>query len=66
MTCTVCGKEFAGRKHQKFCSAECRKRGRALSKKREAIADVVFRLEWAAWKRDFAQGKTTSNLEVSA
>lgn len=66
MTCQMCGKEFAGRKYQKFCSAECRKCGRALSKKRKAIAEVVFKLEWAAWKRDFALGKTTSNLEVSA
>ena len=66
MTCPMCGKDFAGRKHQKFCSAECCLRNRALNKKRKAIAEVVFKLEWAAWKRDFAQGKTTSNLEVSA
>ena len=66
MTCPTCGKEFAGRKHQKYCSVKCCVRSRNLNKKRKAFEAVVFREEWAAWKRDFAQGKTASNLEVDA
>ena len=29
------------------------------------MAKITFEREWAQWKKDFAKGKTASNLEVS-
>lgn len=66
MTCPICGKTFEGRKHQKYCSNACRFKGVGVNKKRREILAVKFALEWEAWKRDFALGKTVSNVEVRA
>ncbi len=56
--CKYCGKEFTptkGKPHQKFC-----KPSHATLYYRQKKID--FEIDWAAWKRDFALGRTVSNL----
>ena len=68
MTCEQCQREFTPAPfhyHQKFCSAECRIKYRRQEKRRQLMAKITFEREWAQWKKDFAKGKTASNLEVS-
>ena len=65
MTCAVCGKVFEERNdRQRYCSPKCRQWAGWLNAKRRKIRQFEFEAEWAAWKRDFALGKTKSNLEV--
>ena len=67
MICKVCGREFEKhRPNQRYCEPACRKRAHCFAVKRRELERINFELEWAAWKRDFALGKTKSNLEVTA
>ena len=66
MTCKICGREFNGRPYQKYCSRECYRQSAKVNKKRREFSAIAFEIDWAAWKRDFALGKTESNLEASA
>ena len=65
MNCPTCGKEFEPRQYQKYCCKACRLKAYRVNKTRAELAHINFVLEWAAWKRDFALGKTASNLEVT-
>ena len=59
--CQTCQESFeAARRnpHQKFCSDNCRKKAAYERKKLK----TWFAREWRAWLRDFALGKTQSNL----
>lgn len=67
MTCSICGREFnPNRPYQKYCKPECRKQAARILHKRRELAQIGFEIDWAAWKRDFALGKTLSNLEATA
>ena len=66
MTCKICGREFDGRPYQKYCSRECYRKSATVNQKRRALARIGFEIDWASWKRDFALGKTVSNLEATA
>ena len=67
MICSICGRKFnPNSPYQKYCSWECYKKSTAVNQKRRAMARISFEIEWAAWKRDFALGKTVSNLEATA
>ncbi len=65
MICKACKKTFKPvdnqHPHQKFCSEKCRRRYQRLKPLRELEEQEWFEEEWAAWKRDFAAGKTQSN-----
>lgn len=59
--CQTCGAEFTptfAHPQQKYCSRRCQER----SKAEHAKLKMWFEVEWQAWKRDFAAGKTQSNL----
>ena len=66
MTCVQCKKKFKPAPfhyHQKFCSRECRDKYLRQQPRRQLIAQLTFEREWAQWKKDFAAGKTQSNLK---
>lgn len=65
MNCPICGTEFEPRQYQKYCCKACRLKAYTVNKKRAEFDKITFALEWAAWRRDFALGKTTSNLGVT-
>ena len=66
MLCKICGRDFERRNpNQRYCNPDCQKRARNAERKRRRLVQISFELEWAAWKRDFALGKTKSNLEVT-
>ena len=61
-TCEHCGAEFTidePRRHKRFCSGACEYRHRKEKQR-------CFEREWTAWKRDFALGKTQSNIKEAA
>ena len=63
MTCLHCHREFTPRQwNHKFCSRECYDAYLKGEPKRQLIARINFEREWAQWKKDFAEGKTESNL----
>lgn len=66
MKCPICDNEFEGRPYKKYCSQACCLKASNGKKKRAEQERIAFELEWAAWKRDFARGKTVSNLGVRA
>lgn len=62
-TCPVCQKLFEPTNPlQKYCSKKCVRKAQRERSARVYQLRVNFNLEWAAWKRDFALGKTQSNL----
>ena len=63
MTCLHCQREFTPRQwNHRFCSDQCRRANSRETRKRQLIAQITFEREWAQWKKDFAGGKTESNL----
>ncbi|MBR1645214.1 MAG: hypothetical protein IJ774_05800 [Selenomonadaceae bacterium] len=58
--CPICKQKFTpatNHPYQKYCSATCRERAPI----ERAKLKTWFAVEWEAWKRDFAAGKTQSN-----
>ena len=56
--CPNCGKHFAPNVNQrKYCSHCSKAKTRKWIKKQ-----AWFAREWASWKRDFANGRTVSNV----
>lgn len=67
MICPICEKNFTPRRsNQKYCTRQCYNRAQAQARRIRAQAHARWKMEWAAWKRDFALGKTVSNLEATA
>ena len=63
MICGVCGKSFNPEYQQRrYCCEEHTRRAQYL--KRKGLKPEWFLREWAAWKSDFANGLTPSNLEI--
>lgn len=64
MTCLHCHREFTPRQwNHKFCSKQCADFYREhIKPKLEVIDRINFERDWAQWKKDFAEGKTESNL----
>lgn len=62
MICGICGREFIPRtKKQLYCKHDCYKKSQNPKWREKAR---WFSEEWAAWKSDFANGLTQSNLEI--
>lgn len=55
--CPLCGKPVTGHGLRKYCT-DCR----PPYSKKSFFAKINFEVEWARWKKDFAAGKTVSNL----
>lgn len=56
--CPSCGGMVTGYGCRKFCE-KCRPHKENPTELKQRFA---FQAEWTRWKRDFAAGKTTSNL----
>ena len=60
--CQQCGATFTpafAHPHQKYCSQRCQMKAANM---RRLKSPTWFEREWKSWLRDFANGKTTSNL----
>ena len=66
MTCAYCGEEFfpTDNYHRRFCCEECRIKFHRLRSAARKIKHSRMLAEFDAWKRDFALGKTASNLST--
>lgn len=63
MICGICGRDFTPHmKNQLYCKRDCYKKSLSPSRRENAR---WFAKEWAAWKDDFANGLTASNLETN-
>lgn len=60
MTCPLCGTTFKPRCYNQIFCSQCSKVDAWFKKKVKA---QWFAREWAKWRRDFANGKTASNLK---
>ena len=66
MTCAYCGEEFfpTDNRPRRYCCKECRDKNNALIPKAHKQKRKDMLAEWAAWKHDFALGKTASNFSA--
>ena len=63
MICPICQQNFTQRRlNQKYCSSKCCQRAQDIKKHARAKNHTRWKKAWVAWKRDFALGKTQSNL----
>lgn len=60
MTCPLCGKTFNPRRYNQIFCSRC---ANAPTELKEQAKAQWFAREWAKWRRDFARGKTASNLK---
>lgn len=57
--CAACGKTFTAKHNQKHCP-DCLNLKVRVSKR--LAKQIWFEREWQSWKRDFALGRTVSNV----
>ena len=63
MICPICKKEFESNfPYQKYCKRECYKKAMKLRLQQKYQDKLNFNIGSLEWKRDFALGKTVSNL----